>query len=181
VVKSLLLSPEKSFARKIREAILAFKIEKYLTKEEILFMYLNQIYLGHGAYGVSVAAENYFGKSIEGLNLAESALLAGLPQAPSKYSPLNHPDQARKRQQYVLYRMVEIGFISDGQLGQALQLPLTIKEKPNSLRLRIEPPFCRGCQKVCRRQVRKKRPYTKRPSGLYDDRSKRSKNRSRIC
>ncbi len=132
VVKSLLLTPEKRFARKIREAILAFKIEKYLTKEEILFLYLNQIYLGHGAYGVSVAAENYFGKSIEELNLAESALLAGLPQAPSKYSPLNHPDQARKRQQYVLYRMVEIGFISDGQLGQALQMPLRFKEKTNS-------------------------------------------------
>src|SRR4030043_783984 len=133
VVKSLLLSPEKRFARKIREAILAFKIEKYLTKEEILFLYLNQIYLGHGAYGVAAAAENYFGKSIEELNLAESALLAGLPQAPSKYSPLNHPDQARKRQQYVLYRMVELGFISDGQLGRALQMPLTFKEKQNFL------------------------------------------------
>lgn len=132
VVKSLLLSPEKSFARKIREAILAFKIEKYLTKEEILFLYLNQIYLGHGAYGVAAAAENYFGKSIEELNLAESALLAGLPQAPSKYSPLNHPDQAKKRQQYVLYRMVEVGFISDGQLGAALQTPLTLKAKQNS-------------------------------------------------
>jgi penicillin-binding protein 1A len=132
VVKSLLLSPEKSFSRKIREAILAFKIEKYLTKEEILFLYLNQIYLGHGAYGVAAAAENYFGKSIEELNLAESALLAGLPQAPSKYSPLNHPDQARKRQQYVLYRMVEIGFISDGQLARALQVPLMFKEKQNT-------------------------------------------------
>ena len=132
VVKSLLLSPEKSFARKIREAILAFKIEKNLTKEEILFLYLNQIYLGRGAYGVAAAAENYFGKSIEELNLAESALLAGLPQAPSKYSPLHHPDQARKRQQYVLYRMVDIGFISDGQLGAALQVTLTFKEKQNS-------------------------------------------------
>ena len=132
VVKSLLLSPEKSFARKIREAILAYRIEKNLTKEEILFLYLNQIYLGHGAYGVAAAAENYFGKSIEELNLAESALLAGLPQAPSKYSPLNHPDQAKKRQQYVLYRMVDIGFISDGQLGRALQTPLTFKQKQNS-------------------------------------------------
>ncbi|MGQ9645217.1 MAG: penicillin-binding protein 1A [Thermodesulfobacteriota bacterium] len=132
VVKSLLLSPEKSFARKIREAILAFKIEKYLTKEEILFLYLNQIYLGHGAYGVAAAAENYFGKSIEELNIAESALLAGLPQAPSKYSPLTYPDQAKKRQQYVLHRMVEVGFISNGQLGRALQTPLTFKQKQNS-------------------------------------------------
>jgi penicillin-binding protein 1A len=133
VVKSLLLSPEKSFARKIREAILAFKIEKFLTKEEILYLYLNQIYLGHGAYGVAAAAENYFGKSIEELNVAESALLAGMPQAPSKYSPLNHPDQAKKRQQYVLYRMVDLGFISEGQLGDALQTPLKFKEKQNSL------------------------------------------------
>jgi penicillin-binding protein 1A len=132
VVKSLLLSPEKRFARKIREAILAFKMEKYLSKEEILYLYLNQIYLGHGAYGVAAAADNYFGKSIEELNLAESALLAGLPQAPSKYSPLNHPEQARKRQQYVLYRMVEVGFINDGQLGVALQMPLKFKSKRNS-------------------------------------------------
>jgi penicillin-binding protein 1A len=75
VVKSILLTPEKSLTRKIREAILSFKIEKYLSKEEILHLYLNQIYLGHGAYGVAVAAENYFGKSVEELNLAESALL----------------------------------------------------------------------------------------------------------
>jgi penicillin-binding protein 1A len=132
VVKSLLLSPEKSFARKIREAILAFKIEKYLSKEEILFLYLNQIYLGHGAYGVASAAENYFGKTIEELNLAESALLAGLPQAPTKYSPFNHPEQARKRQNYILHRMVEEEFISNGDLGEALQKPLKIKARQNS-------------------------------------------------
>ena len=112
VVKSLLLTPEKSLTRKIREAILSFKIEKYLTKEEILYLYLNQIYLGHGAYGVAVASENYFSKSIEELNLAESALLAGLPQAPSKYSPHLHFEQAKKRQAYILNRMVEEGFIS---------------------------------------------------------------------
>jgi penicillin-binding protein 1A len=132
VVKSLLLSPEKSFARKIREAILAFKIEKYLSKEEILFLYLNQIYLGHGAYGVAAAAENYFGKSIEELNLAESALLAGLPQAPTKYSPFNHPEQAKKRQTYILNRMVEEEFISNRELGEALQKPLKIKARQNS-------------------------------------------------
>ena len=132
VVKSLLLSPEKSFARKIREAILAFKIEKYLSKEEILFLYLNQIYLGHGAYGVAAAAENYFGKSIEELNLAESALLAGLPQAPTKYSPFNHPEQAKKRQTYILNRMVEEEFISNRELGEAFQKPLKIKARQNS-------------------------------------------------
>jgi penicillin-binding protein 1A len=132
VVKSILLSPEKSFVRKIREAILAFKIEKYLSKEEILFLYLNQIYLGHGAYGVATAAENYFGKSVEELNLAESALLAGLPQAPSKYSPYHHPEQAIRRQTYILNRMVEEGFISYGEVIKALQTPLKIKSKQNS-------------------------------------------------
>ena len=129
VVKSLLLSPEKSFSRKIREAILAFKIEKYLSKEEILFLYLNQIYLGHGAYGVNAAAENYFGKPIEELNLAESALLAGLPQAPSKYSPFAHPEQAIRRQVYILNRMMEEGFIDRIELAKALQSPIRIKKE----------------------------------------------------
>lgn len=129
VVKSILLSPEKSLSRKIREAILAFKIERYLTKEEILFLYLNQIFLGHGAYGVAVAAETYFGKQVEELNLAESALLAGLPQAPSKYSPLNHPEQAKKRQIYVLKRMVEEGIISREEYFKALHTPLNYRSK----------------------------------------------------
>ncbi len=129
VVKSLLLTPEKSLSRKIREAILAFKIENYLTKEEILHLYLNQIYLGHGAYGVEAAAENYFGKSVNELTLAESALLAGLPQAPSKYSPHQHPEQAKKRQIYILNRMVEEGYISQNEFHKALQTPLKFKMK----------------------------------------------------
>jgi penicillin-binding protein 1A len=133
VVKSLLLSPEKSFTRKIREAILAYKIEKYLTKEEILFLYLNQIYLGHGAYGVAAASETYFGKTIEELNVTESAVLAGLPQAPSKYSPYHHPQQAKKRQVYILNRMAEEGFIPSSEAIKAAQTPYLIrsKEKPS--------------------------------------------------
>jgi len=129
VVKSLLLSPEKKFARKIREAILAYRIEKYLNKEEILFLYLNQIYLGHGAYGISAAAENYFGKMIEELNIAESALLAGLPQAPSKNSPYQHPQQAKKRQLYILNRMVEEGFISSSEAIKIAQTPYLLRNK----------------------------------------------------
>jgi penicillin-binding protein 1A len=132
VVKSLLLSPEKSLIRKIREALLSFKIEKYLSKEEILFLYLNQIYLGHGAYGIAAAAETYFGKPIEEVNLAESALLAGLPQAPSKYSPFHHPDQARRRQIYILNRMVEQGFISYDEFTKALKIATDIKDKQSS-------------------------------------------------
>ncbi len=132
VVKSILLSPEKTFTRKIREAILAFKIERYLSKEEILFLYLNQIYLGHRAYGVSTAAEKYFGKSIEEVNLAEAALLAGLSQAPSKYSPYHHPEQAKRRQTYILNRMVEEGFISNSEVMKALRSSLSLKEKEDS-------------------------------------------------
>lgn len=131
VVKSLLLSPEKSLYRKIREAILSFKIEKYLTKEEILYLYLNQIYLGHGAYGIAMAAENYFGKPVDELTLSECALLAGLPQAPSKYSPHQHPEQAKKRQIYILNRMVEEGYISYSESVRALQTPINIKGKQN--------------------------------------------------
>ncbi|OGP64096.1 MAG: penicillin-binding protein, partial [Deltaproteobacteria bacterium RBG_13_47_9] len=131
VVKSLLLSPEKRFSRKAREAILAYRIEKYLSKEEILHLYLNQIYLGHGAYGIAAAAESYFGKSIEELTVAESAMLAGLPQAPSKISPYAHPDQARKRQSYVLHRMVEEGFISDKELQEALKASVKIIQRQN--------------------------------------------------
>jgi penicillin-binding protein 1A len=133
VVKSLLLSPEKSFARKIREAILAYRIEKHLTKEEILFLYLNQIYLGHGAYGVAAAAESYFAKTIEDLDVAESAVLAGLPQAPSRYSPYQHPQQAKKRQVYILNRMAEEGFISPSEATKAAQTPYLIRgnEKPS--------------------------------------------------
>jgi len=88
--------------------------------------------LGHGAYGIAAAAETYFGKPVEEVTLAESALLAGLPQAPSKYSPYHHPDQAKKRQVYVLNRMVEQGFISNDEIAKALQIATDIKSRPNS-------------------------------------------------
>jgi penicillin-binding protein 1A len=131
VTRSFLLTPERSYIRKIKEIILSYRIEKAFTKEEILFLYLNQIYLGHGAYGVQAAAENYFGKSVEALSLAECAVLAGLPQAPTRYSPFRHPDQARARQVYVLNRMVEEGFISRDQADEALSVKLDIKPRRN--------------------------------------------------
>ncbi len=107
ITKSLLLSPEKSYTRKIKEAILARRIENSLSKRDILSIYLNQIYLGHRSYGVEAAALTYFGKHASELNLAESALLAGLPKAPSAYSPIRHPLKAQKRQRYVLQRMLQ--------------------------------------------------------------------------
>ena len=124
VTKSLLLSPEKSFSRKIKEAFLAYRLDQNLSKRDILFIYLNQIYLGHGAYGVEAAAQTYFGKKSRELNLAESAMLAGLPQAPSRYSPLLNFQRAKERQRYVLKRMVEEGYLSLRQAQTAEQLPL---------------------------------------------------------
>ncbi len=126
VVKSLLLTPERSIKRKIREAILAYRLERSLSKEEILYLYLNQIYFGHGAYGVQVAAKNYFGHDVAEVDLAEAALLAGLPRAPSRYSPARKGNTAlaRERQEYVLERMQEENLISREQAEQALARPI---------------------------------------------------------
>jgi penicillin-binding protein 1A len=115
VVKSLLLSPEKSYRRKLREIVLAFRLERHLTKDEILYLYLNQVYFGNGAYGIAAAARAYFGKQVEALTVAEGALLAGLLQAPSRYSPARHPERAKARQRYVLERMQDEGYITAEQ------------------------------------------------------------------
>lgn len=127
VTKSMLLTPEKKFSRKIKEAILATRMEKKLTKDEILYLYLNQIYLGGGSYGVQAAAENYFGKNVEQLNLAEMAMLAGLPKAPNSYSPIKHLERARERQSYVLDRMVSEGYVTSAEAEHARKTPLVIR------------------------------------------------------
>ena len=119
IAKSFFLTPERSYLRKIKEAILAQRIEHYLTKNEILFLYLNQIYLGEGAYGVGAAAATYFGKPVQNLTLAECAILAGLPPAPNNLSPLRNPKKARERQLYVLNRMVERKMITPEQAKKA--------------------------------------------------------------
>ncbi len=131
VTKSFLLTPQKTYTRKIKEAILAYRIDKAFNKKEILYLYLNQIYLGHGAYGVEAAAENYFGKTIADLNLAECAILAGLPQAPSKYSPFRHPERAKQRQIYVLNRMVTEGYITPNKANAAINTEVEIKPRRN--------------------------------------------------
>lgn len=131
VTKYFLLSPERSLSRKLKEAILAYRVENELSKENILFLYLNQIYLGHGAYGVESAAQNYFGKHVEDLNLAECAMLAGLPRAPSKYSPFINSKGAKERQAYVLKRMLKEGYITTKQFKQALSTPLTLNTEEN--------------------------------------------------
>ncbi|MEO5970579.1 MAG: PBP1A family penicillin-binding protein [Bdellovibrionia bacterium] len=126
VAKSLLLTPERSYDRKIKEIILASRIERNLSKQQILYLYLNQIYLGHGAYGAQAASRMYFGKDISNITLAEAALLAGMPQAPGKYSPLLNPKRAKERQLYVLHRMVENRFIGQQEMMQAAAEPLRI-------------------------------------------------------
>ena len=127
VAKSLYLSSEKSYLRKIKEALLAYKIDTYLTKEEILNLYLNYIYLGHGTYGIEAAAQGYFGKSAKYLTIAEAAILASLPKAPNNYSPYLHFDRAKQRQAYVLERMEEDGYITPREREEAVKAPLALR------------------------------------------------------
>ncbi len=129
ITKSLLLTPEKTFVRKFKEAILAWRIDKLLSKDEILYIYLNQIYLGEGAHGVEAAAQIYFGKSAARLSLAESALLAGLPQAPSRYSLFDHLDRAVERQKYVLNRMADDGYVSADAAKAAYEETIVMNER----------------------------------------------------
>ncbi|MCK5679908.1 PBP1A family penicillin-binding protein [bacterium] len=129
VTKSLLLTPERKFKRKIKEAILAYRIEKYLSKDEILFIYLNQIYLGHGMYGVEMASQRYFGKKTRDLNLAEMTTIAGMPKAPSRLSPIKNPKRSAARQRYVLGQMLERGFINREQLKEALLTKVVLVSK----------------------------------------------------
>ncbi len=131
VVKRLLLTSEKSFARKIKEAILAYRLEQQMGKDEILAIYLNEIFLGAGAYGVEAAARTYFGKHADELDLAESAVLAGLPKAPSRYNPFRFPDEAKNRQRYVLGRMLELNWITQQEYDQAIDEPLEYKTMPD--------------------------------------------------
>lgn len=129
VARSLLLSNEKTYTRKIKEILLAYKMESNLSKQDILYLYLNQIFLGQGAYGVGVASQVYFNKPIAEITLPEAAILAGLPKAPSAYSPLRNPKRAKERQLYVLGRMREEGMISRDEYQKAANEPLKVYER----------------------------------------------------
>lgn len=131
VARSFFLSRKKLWSRKLKEAILAWRIERYLNKEEILHLYLNQVYLGDGAYGVQAAAESYFGKEVTELTLAEAALLAGLAQRPSEYSPRRNFSKAKGRQQVVLEAMVAAGWLKAEEAAQALAEPIRIVSRPS--------------------------------------------------
>ena len=127
VAKNYYLSSEKTFTRKFTEILLALKIEKALTKEEILELYVNKIYLGKRAYGIEAASQVYYGKSITELNLAELAMIAGLPQAPSAANPIRSPERAVSRRNYVLARMYNLGKISEAEFQQSIRQPATAR------------------------------------------------------
>ena len=115
LAKVLFLTPDKSLDRKLKEAVLAVELERRYPKDRLLEMYLNQIYFGHGAFGVEAASRTFFGKSVKDLSIAESALLAGLPKAPSTYSPFEHPEAAKRRRATVLARMVDVNVLKDAE------------------------------------------------------------------
>src|SRR5215467_12402866 len=126
LAKVLFLTPDKSLERKLKEALLAFLLERRYSKDRILELYLNQIYFGQGAFGVEAASRTFFGKSVGELTLAESALLAGLPKAPATYSPFDHPEAAKRRRSTVLTRMVGTGAISADSAKKAGQTVLVL-------------------------------------------------------
>lgn len=133
LVKQMLLSPERRFSRKLREMVLARRIESHFTKDEILYLYLNQIYFGAGAWGIGEAAETYFDKPASELSISESALLAGLPQRPSAYSPFVNPDLAENRRIYVLGRMRQDAIISDEVYREAIEHPPELAVRKRNL------------------------------------------------
>ncbi|MDP6978264.1 MAG: PBP1A family penicillin-binding protein [Myxococcota bacterium] len=129
LVKQMLLSPERRFSRKLREMVLARKIEQHFTKDEILYLYLNQIYFGSGAWGIQEASQTYFGKPASELSISQAAVLAGLPQRPSAYSPFANPDLADGRRRYVLKRMLEDKIITQAIYDDALATSITLADR----------------------------------------------------
>ena len=138
VARNVYLSSEKTFTRKIYEILLTFKLEHLLTKDQILEIYMNQIYLGNRAYGFAAASEAYFGKPLKSVTVGEAAMLAGLPKAPSAYNPISNPKRARSRQLYIIERMEENGFITTQQAAEAKKEELKIRSGPDNTRVHAE-------------------------------------------
>ena len=138
VARNVYLSSEKTYTRKIYEILLTFKLEHLLSKDQILEIYMNQIFLGNRAYGFASAAEAYFGKDLKSLSIAEAAMLAGLPKAPSSYNPIANPKRARSRQLYIIERMLENGFINAEQAAKAKQEQLKVKTNSDNSRVHAE-------------------------------------------
>ena len=138
VARNVYLSAEKSYTRKIYEILLTFKLEHLLTKDQILEIYMNQIFLGNRAYGFAAASEAYFGKPLKNISIAEAAMLAGLPKAPSAYNPIVNPKRARSRQLYIIERMEENGFITSEQAKAAKEEELKVRTGPDTGRVHAE-------------------------------------------
>ena len=138
VARNVYLSSEKTYTRKIYEILLTFKLEHMLTKDQILEVYMNQIFLGNRAYGFAAAAEAYFGKPLKAITLAEAAMLAGLPKAPSAYNPISNPKRAKSRQLYIIERMLENGFITADQAEAAKKEELRVKSNSDNTDVHAE-------------------------------------------
>ena len=138
VARNFFLSSERTMTRKLYEALLAFRIEASLSKDQILEIYINQIYLGQRAYGFAAAAQTYFGKTLPQISAAEAAMLAGLPKAPSAYNPVVNPKRAKQRQLYVLRRMHELGYLDSGGLTEAQKSQLSVKHERNDYAVHAE-------------------------------------------
>ncbi len=138
VARNVYLTSEKTFTRKIYEILLTFKLEHMLSKDQILEIYMNQIFLGNRAYGFAAASETYFGKPLKNITIAEAAMLAGLPKAPSAYNPISNPKRARSRQLYIIERMVENGFITAKEAEAAKAQELNVKSGPDTNKIHAE-------------------------------------------
>ena len=138
VARNFFLTKEKTFTRKFNEALLAFKIEHNLTKDEILQLYINQIFLGQRAYGFAAAAQIYFGRPLARLNIAEHAMLAGLPKAPSTFNPVANPRRAKTRQEYVLRRMRDLNYITQAQYAEAIDAPIEVRRERQTYATRAD-------------------------------------------
>lgn len=152
VIKNVILTPERTLDRKIKEAILAHKIENNLSKEEILFLYLNHIYLADGTYGVEMASQNYYGKSAKDINIAEAALLAGLPKKPEYFSPRKHFNRALERQKLVLKKMVESGYITEDERVEAAEFEIEIVPRKR-VNYQVAPYFVEHVRKYLENKV----------------------------
>lgn len=162
VAKSMLLTSERAFDRKFREAILATKIEKNFSKNDILYLYLNQNYFGNRSYGVEAAAQNYFHKTARELNIAEAAMIAGLVKAPSAFSPLNNPERAKERQEYVIDRMYQVGFISEeeAQKAKAFEMKIFHASTDKNFNNDQYPWFTEHVRRVVQEKYGEQVPYT---------------------
>jgi len=138
LARNVYLTAEKSYTRKIYEILLTFKLEHLLTKEQILEIYMNQIFLGQRAYGFAAASQIYFGKPLQDISVAEAAMLAGLPKAPSAYNPISNPRRARQRQLHIIDRMLENGYITPAQATQAREEPLRLRAQSTQIRTHAE-------------------------------------------